>query len=300
MSFVVEPSKNINFGSAKVEDLITNGNEGFTPTFSSIAEVDLFNPPLGGKSNVLGSLQFGNTADLLTHSPGSMGNLSPFGTNVPPLHVLQGGKSPIALNDSAEDSFGLSKIYNAVDVGASLVAMKLENYAQEREDYYLLSKAVIENDLPRAMLIPSLAVEILATGVLAIPVAFSMLTGCASGDPAAQTVGDTGSLENLYTVSWTAPSEREPFIGKDGFPISVPLSLSEIGEFRIYYGSKTGDYQNQITIKDHTATSITLNCGELDLDSGAGAGSAVMTTVDVDDRESLYSPEFQICQGGRV
>jgi len=76
--------------------------------------------------------------------------------------------------------------------------------------------------------------------------------------------------------SWVAPSERED---------NTPLSLSEIGGYNIYCGTEVGVYPIMIPIGDPTATSATLENSELPL----GTNYCVMTTVDTEFRESLFS-----------
>ncbi|MDT8282643.1 MAG: fibronectin type III domain-containing protein [Gammaproteobacteria bacterium] len=105
-------------------------------------------------------------------------------------------------------------------------------------------------------------------------------SGGATGDP-----GSTGaaSIEtqaiNILGLSWTAPSARE-----DG----TPLQLSEIASFHIYYGTEAGDYQNQIDINDLSAKSVQVE--------GLPSGTyyVVLTAIDTDGRESLYTPEIVI------
>ncbi len=88
--------------------------------------------------------------------------------------------------------------------------------------------------------------------------------------------GDGGAA----VLSWVAPSERED---------ATVLSLSEIAGYRIYYGVESGIYQDPIVINDHTATQAQLS------GISSGAYFVVMTTVDVDGRESLWSaPEVEV------
>jgi hypothetical protein len=84
---------------------------------------------------------------------------------------------------------------------------------------------------------------------------------------------------NIMGLSWTAPSARE-----DG----SPLQLSEIASYHIYYGSKPGDYQNQIDIDDPTAKSAQVEA------LPSGTYYVVLTAIDMDGRESLYTPEIVI------
>jgi hypothetical protein len=80
----------------------------------------------------------------------------------------------------------------------------------------------------------------------------------------------TGSL----TLQWTAPVTRT-----DG----TPLSLADIDGYRILYGDSAGNYPNQLDVPDGTAQSATIT------DLPVGTYYIVMTTYDVDGRESAYS-----------
>ena len=108
------------------------------------------------------------------------------------------------------------------------------------------------------------------------------LNGCGGGGSTADLSGtapterEDGSTADL---SWVAPTERE-----DG---SV-LSLSAIAGYRIYYGVEKGIYPGQIDINDHTASQAQL--------SGFPSGKyfVVMTTIDTDGRESIFSLEVEM------
>ncbi len=80
----------------------------------------------------------------------------------------------------------------------------------------------------------------------------------------------TGSL----SLNWVAPVARA-----DG----TPLSLADIDGFNIYYGNKAGSYPYSVKVTDGTAQRITLN------NLAIGTYYIVMTTYDVDGRESGYS-----------
>ena len=114
--------------------------------------------------------------------------------------------------------------------------------------------------------------------ILVLAVAFT-LSACSSAEDGAG--GNTGAstVINLLGISWTAPSERED---------NSALSLSEIAGFRIYYGTEAGDYQNQIDINDSSSSQAQVE------DLASGTYYVVVTTVDTDGRESLYSPEVVI------
>jgi hypothetical protein len=80
----------------------------------------------------------------------------------------------------------------------------------------------------------------------------------------------TGSLK----LNWTAPVART-----DG----EALSLADIDGYRIYYGESEGQYTKSVEIADGTAQSARV--------TGVPVGSyhVVMTTYDMDGRESGYS-----------
>ncbi len=72
-----------------------------------------------------------------------------------------------------------------------------------------------------------------------------------------------------------------PLLREDG----NPLTQSDILGYRIYYGESAGDYQDVI---DVGASSLQLDLFE---QLPSGTYFVVVTTVDLDGRESLYSPE---------
>ena len=80
----------------------------------------------------------------------------------------------------------------------------------------------------------------------------------------------TGTL----SLQWTAPVTRT-----DG----TPLSLADIDGYRILYGDSAGNYPNRLEVPDGTAQSATIT------DIPVGTYYIVMTTYDVDGRESAYS-----------
>ena len=87
---------------------------------------------------------------------------------------------------------------------------------------------------------------------------------------AGKNVGKTGRLE----LSWSAPTTRT-----DG----EPLLLSDIGGYRLYYGTQKGEYVQGANIKDGTAQSATV--------TGIPVGTyfVVLTTYDANGIESDYS-----------
>ena len=80
-----------------------------------------------------------------------------------------------------------------------------------------------------------------------------------------------------FTLNWTAPVTRA-----DG----TPLPLSEIDGYRIYYGELSGSYPNSVEVADGAAETVTVT------DVPVGDYRVVMTTYDVDGRESGYSAEI--------
>ncbi len=116
----------------------------------------------------------------------------------------------------------------------------------------------------------------------------TLLASCAGGDggaaagvAASAPVGSNGGIAtlNILGVSWTAPSERE-----DG----SALALSEIASYHIYYGAKAGEYQDQINIDDPSVVSAQVEA------LPSGTYYLVVTAIDTDGRESLYSPEIVV------
>ena len=78
------------------------------------------------------------------------------------------------------------------------------------------------------------------------------------------------------TLAWVAPVARAD---------ASPLSLAEIGGYRVYYGTIEGDYPNRIDIADGSADQVTLT------DLPPGTYYFVVTTYDMGGRESEYSSE---------
>ena len=120
-------------------------------------------------------------------------------------------------------------------------------------------------------------------GLLTIVLIFS-LVACAGGDggtanPGGSISNPSGSIAAL-SLTWVAPSEREDNTG---------LSLSEIAGFRIYYGTETGNYQNQFEVNDGSADYAQIVDVPL-----SGAYYLVMTTIDTEGRESSYSSELAV------
>lgn len=77
------------------------------------------------------------------------------------------------------------------------------------------------------------------------------------------------------TIAWTAPVARAD---------QSPLSLSEIGGYRVYYGTTEGEYPNRVDVSDSSAVEVTLDNLPL------GSYYFVVTTYDGTGRESSFSP----------
>lgn len=97
---------------------------------------------------------------------------------------------------------------------------------------------------------------------------FLFLSACSGGG------GDAAA-----GLTWSVPTERE-----DG---SV-LAFSEIAGYRIYYGLESGIYTGKIDINNHTTTQAQLSSLPSD------KYFVVITTIDTDGRESVFSPEVEV------
>ena len=86
--------------------------------------------------------------------------------------------------------------------------------------------------------------------------------------------GVGGATTQGVALSWVAPVERE-----DG----TPISMAEIGGYRVYYGTSQGKYTKNVDIADRTTMQATLS------NLTTGTYYIVMTTYDVDGRESVFS-----------
>jgi len=95
---------------------------------------------------------------------------------------------------------------------------------------------------------------------------------CSSGSSSGSSEVD---VINILGVTWVAPILRE-----DNSPLSSNIS------YRIYYGTEAGDYQNRVDVNSGTNAQIN--------DLPSGTYYLVVTAIDADGRESLYSPEVAI------
>jgi len=111
----------------------------------------------------------------------------------------------------------------------------------------------------------------------------SALFGC-SGNASDATTGSDATTQipqviNALGITWVAPSERID---------NSPLSLSEIAGYRIYYGTETGVYLDQINIDDPSQ----VNAQGVRLSSGTYY--VVVTAIDTKGLESPNSPEVVV------
>jgi len=98
--------------------------------------------------------------------------------------------------------------------------------------------------------------------------------GGSASDSVTVTVNQPPPSAQNINMSWVAPVERE-----DG----TPITMAEIAGYRIYYGTVQGNYTNNVDIADSSTMQATLS------NLTTGTYYIVMTTYDVDGRESVFS-----------
>ena len=98
--------------------------------------------------------------------------------------------------------------------------------------------------------------------------------GGSASDSVSVTVNGPPAPVQDINLSWNAPVERE-----DG----TPISMAEIAGYRVYYGTSQGNYTNEVNINNSSTMQVTLS------NLSSGTYYIVMTTFDVDGRESAYS-----------
>lgn len=106
---------------------------------------------------------------------------------------------------------------------------------------------------------------------------FFLVVGCAADVTELDQV--TGINVNGTVVTWARPEARE-----DG----TQLSVEDIKGYRIYYGAEQGRYQGQIDIDNGAVEERKLN------GIPSGVYFLVITAIDVEGRESLYSSEIRL------
>ena len=97
------------------------------------------------------------------------------------------------------------------------------------------------------------------------------LASCSSGGGGASIIA--------FGVEWTVPSTRE-----DG----TELLLSEVKEYRIYYGVEEGEYPDVFVVEDPSTLESQVSVLQ------PGKYFVVVTIVDTEDRESSYSEPLSI------
>ena len=118
------------------------------------------------------------------------------------------------------------------------------------------------------------------------------LAACSVSQPEAKLsdnpVSDTGSAsstelgdssQKALKVSWNAPLKRED---------NSTLNLIEIAEYRVYYGIKTGNYDNIIVVDGNSTFEAK------DSNVAKGTYYVAVTAVDSDGLESGYSQEIMV------
>jgi hypothetical protein len=98
-------------------------------------------------------------------------------------------------------------------------------------------------------------------------------SGATTSSSSTSSQSSTNATASL-SLNWVAPVARA-----DG----TPLSLADIDGYHIYYGNEDGSYPNRVKVADGTTQRVTLK------DLVSGTYYIVMTTYDVDGRESGYS-----------
>ena len=107
-----------------------------------------------------------------------------------------------------------------------------------------------------------------------IPDAYRASTTSSTAVAVKADTNKSAGKKGILKLSWSAPSTRT-----DG----EPLSLSDIGGYRLYYGKRKGEYVKGANIKDGAAQSATV--------TGVPVGIyyVVLTTYDSNGVESDYS-----------
>ena len=95
----------------------------------------------------------------------------------------------------------------------------------------------------------------------------------------------TTAIAEIVQFSGVTPTERED---------NTALGLSEIAGFNIYCGDVQGDYQDTTFFEGATLPDTVWS-----LDAPIGTRYCVVTTLDIDGRESLYSEEVTVVVEGK-
>ena len=126
------------------------------------------------------------------------------------------------------------------------------------------------------MTIPQLFSSVISKNLFAL-LTMMLLGACSGGGADSVSGGLVQDRAEGVALSWVPPVERE-----DG----TPISMAEIAGYRVYYGTAQGSYPNKVDIADRDTMQTTL--GDLE----TGTYYIVVTTYDMDDRESTFSQEI--------
>ena len=99
-------------------------------------------------------------------------------------------------------------------------------------------------------------------------------TGSLNGGAGAIGGGVVQEGTQTLALSWVAPVERE-----DG----TPITMAEIAGYRVYFGLNEGVYTNEVDVHGSDTMQVTLDR------LPAGTYYIVVTTIDMDGRESSFS-----------
>lgn len=104
-----------------------------------------------------------------------------------------------------------------------------------------------------------------------------MLVACGSDDGGSSGVPSAGNAS--FAISWDVPQIRE-----DG----TPLAITDIREYRIYYGMEEGEYNDIQSVTNSTLLDTVI--------SGLAPGTyyVVVTAIDNEGRESSFSEPVEI------
>ncbi|NOZ38309.1 MAG: hypothetical protein GXP11_09665 [Gammaproteobacteria bacterium] len=121
--------------------------------------------------------------------------------------------------------------------------------------------------------------RILYSNGLKLSVLIMSLVACSGGG---------GSDGGSVMLSWMAPSGRADNV--------TPIALNEIAGYNIYYKIATGNYSDQAPIYvDDSNNVANVQVRVEDIPLQPGTYSVVVTTIDIDGRESVFSdPEVEV------
>jgi len=117
---------------------------------------------------------------------------------------------------------------------------------------------------------------------LALTVVFSLIS-CSGGggDGGSSSTSPNPATANILNLSWAAPAEREDGSG---------LNLTEISAYQVYYGTEAGNYPNKIKVDSCACSSEGTQIANI----SPGKYHVVVTTIDTDGRESVFSAEVVV------